>query len=164
MSESYEGRGDYARKINHAYRQSDHQFLFLAADDLCFCPNWFERAKARLRPGIGVVGTNDLGNVRVIQGRHATHSLVTREYADRGTIDQAETIYHEGYAHNFVDDELVATAKRRRAWVFARDSMVEHLHPDYGKAAFDDVYDLGRSLFRQDAALFRSRSARWRLR
>ena len=35
----------------------------------------------------GVVGTNDLSSKRVMAGTHATHALITREYAELGTID-----------------------------------------------------------------------------
>jgi hypothetical protein len=44
-------------------------------------------------------------------GRHSTHSLVTRDYVERfGTIDEAGVVLHEGYPHEFVDDEFVQTA------------------------------------------------------
>lgn len=149
--------GDYARKINAGYRATDEPLLFLGADDLAFHPEWLEQATSRLAPGIGVVGTNDLGSPRVITGQHATHSLVTRAYADRfGTIDQPGAILHEGYPHEFVDDELVETAKHRNAWAFARFSYVEHLHPAWGKAPLDKLYlnqrrrmDKGRRIYQE---------------
>lgn len=149
--------GDYARKINAGYRATREPLLFLAADDLAFHPQWFEQATSRLGPGIGVVGTNDLGSPRVITGQHATHSLVTRAYADEfGTIDQPGAILHEGYPHEFVDDELVETAKHRGAWAFARFSHVEHLHPAWGKAPVDKLYlgqrrrmDKGRRIYQE---------------
>ncbi len=133
--------GDYARKINAGYRASDEPLIFLGADDIAFHVDWLEQATSRLDPGVGVVGTNDLGSPRVITGQHATHSLVTRAYADKfGTIDQPGAILHEGYPHEFVDDELVETAKHRDAWAFARFSYVEHLHPAWGKAPVDKLY------------------------
>jgi hypothetical protein len=149
--------GDYARKINAGYRASTEPLLFLGADDLAFHPNWLEEAVGRLGPGIGVVGTNDLGSPRVITGQHATHSLVTRAYADEfGTIDQSGIVLHEGYPHEFVDDELVETAKHRNAWAFARFSHVEHLHPAWGKAPVDKLYlgqrrrmDKGRRIYQE---------------
>lgn len=156
--------GGYARKINAAYRDSTEEAIFCAADDVEFQRGWAEAALRRMRGPIGVVGTNDLANPRVIRGRHATHSLVLRAYADeRGTIDEVGKILHEGYAHNFVDDELLATARRRRAYVFAADSRVRHRHPNFDKTVErDEVYELGQSTFAQDRQLFMARARLWR--
>lgn len=155
------GRGDYARKINAGYRASSEPLLFLAADDLRFHAGWLAAAMAQLGPGIGVVGTNDLGNSRVMAGEHSTHSLVTRAYVEEfGTIDSAGVLC-ERYEHNFCDDELVATAKTRQAWAFAADSIVEHLHPSWGKAERDEVYRRGQAHFHADRRLFARRARLW---
>ncbi len=134
--------GDYAKKINHGYRATVEPVLFLAADDLHFHEGWLEAGLAYFDdPTVGVVGTQDLGSPRVIAGKHATHSFVRRSYADQfGTIDRCGLVLHEGYPHEFVDDEFVETAKSRGAWVFADDSVVEHLHPSWGKAPLDKMY------------------------
>lgn len=149
--------GDYARKINHAYRSSSAPFLFTAADDLEFHPGWLSAALAPFAdPAIGVVGTQDLAPTpRSQAGEHATHCMIRRRYADEfGTIDEPGKIFHEGYPHEFVDDELVETAKARGAWSFAADSVVEHLHPSWGKASRDALYngqrrrmELGRRVY-----------------
>lgn len=155
-------RGDYARKINAGYRHTRESRIFAAADDLCFHPGWYEAAIAALAPGIGVVGTNDLGSPRVMAGEHATHSLITRAYADEfGTVDKRGEIYHEGYPHEYVDDELVGTAMRRKAWAFAFDSHVEHLHPNWGKAESDPLYAQQRHRMSAGASLYRRRRRLW---
>jgi hypothetical protein len=153
--------GDYARKINRGYRTTSQPYVFTAADDLQFHPGWYEAARALMTERIGVVGTNDLGSPRVIRGEHSTHSLIARWYADLGTIDQPNKIYHEGYAHEYVDDELVATARKRNAWAFAPDSIVEHLHPDWGKAPSDPMYAQQRARMRRSRALFHRRNRLW---
>jgi len=154
--------GDYARKINAGYRSTTEAHILCGADDLKFHPGWYEAAVAALGPGIGVVGTNDLGNPRVMAGQHATHCLVTRDYADRfGTVDQAGQIMHEGYPHEYVDDELIGTAKMRRAWAFAPGSHVEHLHPNWGKAPRDEMYDQQQARMRAGADLYRRRRRLW---
>lgn len=154
--------GDYARKINAGYRHTTEPLLFLAADDLLFHPGWFEAAVAELRPGVGVVGTNDLGSPRVMIGDHATHSLVTRAYCDEhGTIDQPGSVLHEGYPHEFVDDEFVETAKRRNAWAFAADSHVEHLHPSWGKAPMDAMYAKQRFRMQRGRRIYLQRRPLW---
>lgn len=165
MDRNYEGKGDYSRKINYGYQVSDEEYIFLGADDLEFHPNWFENALAKLKLSskYGVVGTNDLGNQMVIMGKHSTHSLVTRKYADKfGTVDEQGKILHEGYHHNYCDSELIGTAKWRGAWVFSRDSIVKHLHPDWGLAKRDEVYDIGKKFIREDAKLFQGRRHKWR--
>lgn len=155
--------GDYARKINAGYRASTEPLLFLAADDLNFHPHWLERAADLLTDRVQVIGTNDLGNPAVRRGRHATHSLVTREYCDhRGTVDGPGQVLHEGYEHNFVDSEFVATAMARRAWAFARRSVVEHLHPHWNKGAMDSTYERGLAGFERDRRVFRRRSEMWK--
>lgn len=156
-------RGDYAKKINAGYRHSSEPFLFLGADDLRFHPGWLDRAlDAMTDPAIGVVGTNDLGNSRVIAGEHATHSLVRRTYVDEhGTIDEPGKILHEGYPHEFVDDEFVQTARRRGAFVSCSDSVVEHLHPLWGKAPTDELYDAHHRRMLAGRRIFQRRHRLW---
>lgn len=156
------GRGDWARKIQAAYDTSDEPLIFLGADDLRFHPGWLEAALRALTPGIGVVGTNDLGNRRVIAGDHATHCVVTRDYVERfGTIDQPGQVLHTGYWHEYVDDELVGTAKMRGAWAFAADAVVEHLHPNWNKADSDGLYDQQRARMRDGLRIYQRRRHLW---
>ena len=156
------GPGDYARKINHGYRLTEEPYLFTGADDLAFHPRWAEEALARMTGRVGVVGTNDLGNPRVMRGLHSTHSLVRRAYADeRGTVDGPGAIYHEGYPHEYVDNELVGTAKHRRAWAFARRSFVEHLHPNWGKAPSDESYAAEPERIHLSRQVYESRRHLW---
>lgn len=153
--------GNYAHKINKGVHATSEQLLFLGADDLHFHPGWLEAAKAKLTPGIGVVGTNDLCNGRVIAGEHSTHSLVTRAYTELGTIDDPTRLLHEGYPHEFVDDEFVQTAMYRGAYAHAHDSVVEHLHPQVGKAPMDDLYAAQRQRMRHGARIYRRRRHLW---
>lgn len=155
--------GDYARKINAAYHRSTEPFLFLGADDLKFHPGWLTAALERMADrAVGVVGTNDLGSPRVIAGEHATHNLVRRSYVeDHGTIDEPGKVLYEGYRHEFVDDELVETARFRGAWKFAADSLVEHLHPGWGKAPMDQLYAQQGQRMRHSRKLYNIRRQMW---
>lgn len=162
--------GDYARKINFGVRRSESDWIFHGADDLRFHPGWLEEAieAASRAPGVGVVGTQDLGNKLVLRGRHSTHSLVSRAYAEQGTVDDPDSLMHEGYRHNFVDTEMVETALARRAFTFARRSVVEHLHPNWRdpttrkpKAETDATYKLGLRDFRVDQLHFFERRPLW---
>lgn len=154
--------GDWARKINLGYRLTGEPYLLLGADDLRFHPGWAEAALAAFRPGIGVVGTNDLGNPLVRAGRHATHPVVARAYADEfGTVDGPGAVVSEAYSHCWVDNELVETAMSRGAWAFARDSYVEHLHPAWRKSEDDATYRRGQERYAEDRDLFIARRHKW---
>lgn len=147
------GPGDWARKINRVYEDSDEPWMLLGADDLAFHPGWAAEAmEVGDATEAGVVGTNDLGNPRVMRGEHSTHPLVRRSYADAlGTVDGPGRVVAEAYQHQFCDDELVYTAKRRGRWAFARASVVEHLHPYFAKAPWDATYRLAVGAARADS-------------
>jgi hypothetical protein len=156
------GRGDYAKKINLAYRESSEPYLFLGADDLHFHRRWLQRCLLRVEKGASVVGTNDLCNPRVMQGDHSTHSLVTRDYCDTlGTIDRPGQVLHDGYPHEYVDDEFVATAKHRGVFLMARDAHVEHLHPMSGKAPMDALYEQQQARMRVGLRIYKRRCRLW---
>jgi hypothetical protein len=154
-------RGDYARKIHAGIAATDDPLEFLGACDLKFHDHWLTRALVKFTSGIGVVGTNDLGNPRVMSGQHATHCVVSRDYVKRGLIDGGTGLLFEGYTHEYVDDELIGTARARRALAFAPDSHVEHLHPSWGKAPMDPMYAAQRRRMRSDRALFIERRKLW---
>jgi hypothetical protein len=98
-------------------------------------------------------------------GRHATHSLVHADYRECGTLDEPWKLLHEGYWHNFVDDELVGTAMLRGTFAMAGDAHVEHLHPNWRKAADDETYRRGMASFhrRPGAPLPAVAPVAWRL-
>lgn len=153
--------GNYAAKINAGVRVTTEPHIFLGADDLHFHPGWYEAASALLSDTVGVVGTNDLCNQRVAAGEHSTHSLVARWYADLGTIDEPGKLLHEGYKHEFVDDEFVQTAIHRGAYAHAHDAVVEHLHPMVGKAPMDDLYAAQHQRMRFGRRVYRRRRVLW---
>jgi hypothetical protein len=158
-------RGDYARKINLGLWSTDADWIFCGADDLTFRPGWAEAAVAELvAHGTGFCGTNDLANPRVRQGLHATHPLVRRDYAiECGTIDAPGLIYHEGYWHQFVDNEACGTAMIRGCWSFAKDSIVEHHHPIFDRTVpRDSTYELGDLHRLEDHELHQRRRSLWR--
>lgn len=155
---------NYAAKINAAYRSSTEPLLFSAADDLHYHPGWLTAARARLSDRIHVVGTNDLGNRRVMEGRHSTHTLFTREYIERrsGVLDQPNTVLCEMYPHDYVDDEFVGVAKARGTFVSASDSVVEHLHWAWGKGETDEVYEGAMRRREEGRAIHVRRRKMWR--
>jgi hypothetical protein len=156
--------GDYARKVNAGYRHTTEPLLFTGASDLAFRSGWFEAATAELTPEIGVVGTNDDGNPLVTSGKHATHFLVTREYADAcGTVDGGPgAIFAEVYPHEFVDNEMIGTAKYRGAYAMALDSHVTHLHPHwFPSIPSDEGYDAQPGRMSVGRAIYGRRCRQW---
>jgi hypothetical protein len=160
------GPGDYARKINRGWRHEcggPTDFVFLGADDLDFQPGWIEQAvSVQLDTGACVIGTNDLGSPATERGTASTHSLVHVGYTC-GTADDPDPglLLHEGYDHNFVDNEFVATARARGLYAHAPHARVEHLHPIHRKADDDATYAKGQARFAEDRLLFRARKPLW---
>jgi len=69
--------------------------------------------------------------------------MVHRDYVEMGTIDEPGKVLHEGYHHQFCDNELVETAVSRGQFVFSRRSKVEHRHPIWRTAEMDPTYTKG---------------------
>lgn len=152
--------GSFAEKVNRGYEISTEPWLFLVGDDVRFHPGWLDQALEVARTtGKSVVGTNDLGNLAVQAGEHATHMLIRRDYVDElgASWDGPGVVAHEGYRHWFVDNEIVEAAKRRGAWAPCLASHVEHLHPYFRKGEMDDVYRIGQSAAETDKALWQKR-------
>lgn len=158
-------RGDFAMKCNRGFSETDEPFIFCGATDLTFTPGWdIEALRVAEETGAGVIGTNDCANPAVKKGRHSTHSLVRRSYAeDSGcTVDSTGAIYSEEYWHEAVDNELCELAMARGQWAFAADSRVIHNHPYYDRRTrMDATYRRGFSHRREDRVLFMHRRRLW---
>jgi hypothetical protein len=154
-------KNNYAGAINTGVIDTDEPYVFAGADDLNFHQGWFEAAVALMKKPIEVVGTNDLGNPSVMRGEHATHYLVSRNYATQGVADREGIMLHEGYDHNWCDSEFIQTAKWRGRFAPCLESKVEHLHVAWGKARMDETYTKGFSNEGIDARLFQERSELW---
>lgn len=159
------GPGNFAKKTNRGLAETDEEFVFCGATDLTFTPGWdvaaLEVAEAT---GAGVIGTNDGANPVVIKGKHSTHSLIRRAYAeDPGcTIDGTGAIYCEKYDHQAVDNELCEVAQVRSQWAFAASSLVQHHHPFYDRRTkMDATYEKALAKGREDRALFMRRRRLW---
>lgn len=155
------GQADFAKKINLAYAQLEPaEWYFQAATDLVFHPDWLARAMQVAQSGrFGVIGTNDLGNPLVKRGHHSTHIIFSREYIETfgGTWDNTGAVFCELYDHQFVDTEFVQTALLRRQFRPALRSVVEHMHPHWGKGARDETYEKSERNFLADARLHNMR-------
>lgn len=153
--------GTFAQKVNYGFTKTTEPFVFIVGDDVRFHPGWLDAAQHTADiSSAGVVGTNDLGSPRVTSGEHATHMLLRRAYIDAAGGswgDRPGEIASEVYHHWFVDDEIVTAAKQRGQWAMSLGSVVEHLHPAWGKAPEDEVYMLGQRWQHADQKTFRRR-------
>lgn len=160
-----ERAGSFAEKVNYAYSvTATSPWVFLCGDDVIFRPGWLDHAQGVGNAyGAHVIGTNDLGNPNVMAGTHATHMLIRRSYVDEigATFDGVPGVVCGPYRHCFVDNEIVLAAMRRGVWQMALGSIVEHLHPMWGKGEVDDVYRLGHSFYKDDERLFEERASRF---
>ena len=151
----------FAEKVTAAYSwETGEPYVLLVGSDVVFKPHWFESAiKVADKTGAGLIATNDLGNPRVMAGRHATHPLISRRYIEEkgASWDGPGTIVHTGYRHNAVDDEWSTKALLDGEFAFARRSVIEHRHPIWGKGDMDWVYAKGQESFNEDVALFQRR-------
>ncbi|MFI6681885.1 hypothetical protein [Kribbella sp. NPDC050470] len=149
----------FAQRMNTGYRCTTEPWTFVVGDDVVFRPGWLDHAQSIAGERYHVIGTNDLGNPHVMAGEHATHMLIRRSYIDDvgASWDGPKNVCHEGYRHWFVDNEIVTAAQQRDVWAMSLGSVVEHLHPAWGKADNDDVYELGQSHAPQDRVLFEER-------
>jgi len=164
-------RDEFAPKVNHAFRGIRTPWVFIAGDDVTFRPGWLSHAQHAYRTtGCDVIGTNDLGNPRVMNGQHATHPLIRTQYIlERGASwDGPGIIAHEGYHHMCVDDEWTNKAKGdideehpNGRFVLAHEAIVEHHHPLWGKGDVDAKYEKGSARFEEDRALFEERYDRF---
>jgi glycosyltransferase involved in cell wall biosynthesis len=150
--------GGYARKIRAGIDATDEPLIFIGADDLRFHQDWLPTALAQMN-GVQVVGVND--TIRRRRPQHATHFLMTRDYALLPTLTGEPGPLCELYSHSFVDDELIATATHRGVYAYAANSIVQHRHWMAGTAPDDATYRLGREDFAKDRATFMARSHLW---
>lgn len=151
-------KSTFARKVNEGFRATEEPWIFIVGSDVRFHPWWYQTAKKLMDKGYNVVGTNDLGSARVQSGEHATHMFIRRSYVETegASWDGPGVVCHE-YHHWYVDDEIVLKAKLAGTFAAATGSIVEHLHPYFGRAEMDDVYRLGESHAKEDQKEFMAR-------
>lgn len=153
----------FAEKVNAAYAATSSEWLLLVGDDVRFTPGWLDACLAAADDTGHVIGTNEPHSRRVRSGLHSCHPMIRRSYVDTvgASWDGPGVVCHEGYGHQFVDDEIVLAAKQRHAWRFAADAVLEHLHPVHGFGEDDATYRIGRRTAVADRRLFMERRERY---
>jgi hypothetical protein len=83
----------------------------------------------------------------------ATHFVASRRFC----VEQlGGVLMPPVYAHGMTDVEVNRVAQSRGLFTYCADALVEHLHPDWGKAAPDALYSRDLS---GDKRLFTVRSS-----
>lgn len=161
----YKGAHTFPEKCNGVaggtYLVGPPDWLFFVGDDVRFECGWLDEAlRVADETGALVVGTNDLGNPHVMAGERGTHNLINRRYImERGACgDGPGTVYSEAYRH-CCDVETVEVAKVRGVWASATASVVEHLHPTWGKGEMDATYREGMRHQVRDWQMWETRRA-----
>ena len=151
--------GSWGKRINRLYGITNESYFLTGADDLAFRPDWFQAARRVMDTinGGGVVGINDLLNPA------GTHFVISRNYVQTigGCVDGPGIVCHEGYRHAYVDDEIRETARSRGRYAYAKESVIEHLHPGLGKSPHDETYRIGENSMPQGRELYASRAHLW---
>jgi hypothetical protein len=157
--------GDFAKKIALGYAGTSEEWIFQGATDITFGTGWDDAAlSCAAETGAKVVGTNDMANPAVMNGRHSTHTLIARDYCDEpgASFDGPGTVFSTAYDHQSVDVELIELAKMRGVWTFCREAIVLHHHPFFDKSVeMDATYEKGLAKGRQDHRLFAVRRKQW---
>lgn len=155
--------GTYAKAINAGYLDCPEAVVMTSDDDCEYHPGWLDAALELMTGEIRVVGTNDLHNPYVLGGEHSTHSLVDRRYIDNigAVIDQGPGSFMFEYDHNYTDAELIETAKARGVFAPCLESVVEHIHPEFGGREADETWLKTRRAVGADYDAFTSRRHLW---
>lgn len=155
--------GTYPVKTNAAYRFSSAPFVLPTADDVIFQAGWLDPIVAAFQDrAVQVVGTNDLSPMS--NATHATMPVIRRSYIeDEGcSWDEPGLVFHEGYRHNFVETEICALAVQRGVWRYEPESVIEHLHPVWGKREADETDAVGNQAgFAEDQRVHEARKLEW---
>lgn len=133
---------------NEGAQVAKGDWLVPAAEDLFFHPCWWEVLAPHLNEAWGVVGFNDLSGS---DNPLATHFAASKLFA----VDVlGGVLVPPVYHHAYVDVEVCERAADRHAYVYLDGCHVEHLHPAWGKAEKDALYDENSLSFAQDRATF----------
>lgn len=135
----------------------DAKTIFFGSDDVRHRRGWLSQALLALdKSGCSVAVVNDLHNVA------GTQAVIRREYLKRAVFDAPGLAFHPGYIHNFADNEMFFTANVHKELIYAKASVVEHLHPAFGGLGsdpWDDTYRNAMKGWDTDMHLWKQRYA-----
>lgn len=138
-----------------------YDWVFLCGDDVTFKDNWWVEAMkiAKLEPDARLLATNDLHNPFVTGGVHATHPIIRTDWIieSGASWDGPGHLVHRGYYHSYCDNEWTKKALDEGVFCPALTSIVEHRHPTWGTAPWDNTYAIPVEHLGEDALLWEER-------
>lgn len=156
------GDPKYSDALQAIYEATDEPIFLWGNDDFHFLENWDEKPLEMMQDeNIGVLGLHD-GNPKT---GFTAIALVRRKYIEEesGVVDMPNRVLYP-YNHNFVDNELTATAQSRGKWAACNAPCIEHQHPSFtwlGDFPTDDTYKKNDSKFIEDAETYNDRIHLW---
>lgn len=157
------GKPCYADALQEIYEQTDEEIFFWGNDDFLFLKDWDVEPMRMIKEnkGIGVLGVHD-GNPNT---RYSTISFIRRKYIEEqsGVVDMPNRVLYP-YHHNYVDDELTNTAKKRDVWAYCSAPCIHHQHHSFkwlGEFPHDDTYAKNDKNFAEDTNTYYSRVHLW---
>jgi glycosyltransferase involved in cell wall biosynthesis len=167
--------GSFGQKANYAARWptvAKSEWMFLVGDDVAFHRGWLEEALRDLRPETCMVGVSEIPPDAVMDRRrispgyeatlrsaeHTNHMLIRMDYIrERGASWDGPGTVCGPYRHWFTNNELTMVARMRGVWEARPKSIVEHLHPYFGRGEMDEVYRVGELNAQADGELWMER-------
>ncbi len=153
-----EKAGSHTGAANTAYRKLNHPYFIVANDDFWFHSDWDTKSMEKMNDTTHVVGLSDY-----YTKRYHTIFLIKRSYIKEqsGVMDKPDTLFHEGYHHNYVDTEFFKVAERRGVFTPCPGSIVEHRHYGFQKSPFDKIYEKSNLTSALDLEIYNSRKHLW---
>lgn len=145
--------------VNLGFKACSQELFMLATDDLEFTPGWLDPILRRFEdPQIQVCAPWD----GLFERGKSSYVMRRRYIEECGTIDELGKVFHEGYAHCYVDKEFLDTAIHRGVFAFIKESLVKHCHANspFAKYPQDATYHRLNELSgtgSEDQALYESR-------
>lgn len=152
------GSPSYSDALQAIYESTKEPIFFWANDDFFFIDGWDIAPLEMLKDEkIGVLGVSD-GNPNT---QFTSMALVRRKYIEEqsGVVDMPNRVLYP-YHHNYVDNELTETAKKRGVWTFCDKPCILHQHHSFtwlGDFPHDATYAKNDAKINEDAQTYHSR-------
>lgn len=156
------GSPTYSDALQCVYEQTDEEIFLWGNDDFYFLKDWDKIPLEMMKnKSIGVLGLHD-GNPNT---RYWSISLIRRKYIEEksGVVDMPNRVLYP-YNHNYVDDELTATAISRGAWQKCMAPCIHHQHHSFkwlGDFPHDATYAKNDKKIAEDNETYHNRIHLW---
>lgn len=147
---------------NAGYWEATADWVVIGQDDFVWHEGWLDEAlSVQEETGAKVIGFNDGYDKRNFE--HSVGWLVDREFVEDFSLAVGfpNVIFFPHYKKNFSDNELCDTARDRGVWAYAKNAILEHMHPSFNKADNHPTYTNLDAHLSVDRELYDSRKHLW---